>query len=416
MTSFETTDIINMDIVPVGDTLPLEEVTPISQKLLIIDSETIKHPCTCTYRCCCYPNQDFSRHLISSDQTNGIVILGDGHGDYGHIASRIAIDYLVKHYGNYIDALYPYLSSFCGPNLDMEDQIQEEFNRLFLGAHSAVRNAFLEINPRYCVDGSDPHGVVRSSGFSRKASAVRGGTTLTVVLFVQMPDSSYKIITANVGDSEAHIMKIDSSSTSNLLKYELEVLTQDHSPTNIGEYLRIKELDETKYPIKLESVYNYYGSAHICESKLKVFNKSTDKPNPVPVGVNKTTVRDDFSAYARMDDKKYDIVSIAMTRAIGDFAAHQYGMTYEPSVSVKTVDQLGENEHYTIITASDGLWDCVKYDEFAEVVRNSINRYQLDTSGSTLSQILCSYAETEAKRLYRKDQGHDDITVSVIYF
>ncbi len=79
-----------------------------------------------------------------------------------------------------------------------------------------------------------------------------------------------------------------------------------------------------------------------------------------------------------------------MTRALGDFYAHQFGLSAEPAIGVKRIRiESGDSEHkaadgeepqdsfapsttlsvsseFTIVLASDGIWDCWKYEEFAQ--------------------------------------------------
>jgi serine/threonine protein phosphatase PrpC len=52
-----------------------------------------------------------------------------------------------------------------------------------------------------------------------------------------------------------------------------------------------------------------------------------------------------------------------MTRALGDFYAHQFGLTWEPSI---TITKAPQNVGFQIIVASDGIWDCWKYEDFTE--------------------------------------------------
>ncbi len=110
-------------------------------------------------------------------------------------------------------------------------------------------------------------------------------------------------------------------------------------------------------------------------------------------GLHPTNVRYEPAVYAvtpRSVSK--DSTCIAMTRALGDFYAHQFGLSAEPAIGVKRIRiEGGENENknsesdepqdsfspsttlsisseFTIILASDGIWDCWKYEDFAQFV------------------------------------------------
>ena len=54
-----------------------------------------------------------------------------------------------------------------------------------------------------------------------------------------------------------------------------------------------------------------------------------------------------------------------MTRALGDFYAHQFGLSAIPSIGVKTLPQSGD---YCVLAGSDGVWDCWRYNDFADYV------------------------------------------------
>ena len=60
-----------------------------------------------------------------------------------------------------------------------------------------------------------------------------------------------------------------------------------------------------------------------------------------------------------------DSTCIAMTRALGDFYAHQFGLSAVPSIGVQTVPANGD---YCILAGSDGIWDCWRYNDFADFV------------------------------------------------
>jgi serine/threonine protein phosphatase PrpC len=389
------------------------------------------------------PNQDCVRVLKSDDLSHSAVILADGHGTYGHIASEVAVKTVCDHFLPVIDNLYEYFRSFAGATLDDEKEIQQIFDDIFSRAHSAVRNTFLLQNGAYNVKETDPHGVVRINSQPR-AIAVSGGTTLTVVLSIQMPDLTHKIICANVGDSEALMLKLDSSQISTSLVGDVEILTQDHSPNNIREYHRIKDLDSDAYPRKLVAQFNKSSSYRkfIDVSMLEVFNSVTHEHNPIPPCAFQTTVRGDYSIYACMDDPDCDQIMLAMTRAIGDFAAQQYGLTYLPSVSVRTVEPISSKQHFMIIVASDGLWDCVKYDDFSKLVGSSYDDYaaasvstsatssatssavssvfsasvaaSAEMSESSFSKTICSYGLQLGMHYF--GSSRDDITVGIIHY
>jgi len=59
-----------------------------------------------------------------------------------------------------------------------------------------------------------------------------------------------------------------------------------------------------------------------------------------------------------------------MTRALGDFYAHQFGLTSIPSINVRVCSH--EVDTYTVVIASDGVWDCWKYEDFCTFINDLI--------------------------------------------
>jgi serine/threonine protein phosphatase PrpC len=62
-----------------------------------------------------------------------------------------------------------------------------------------------------------------------------------------------------------------------------------------------------------------------------------------------------------------------MTRALGDFYAAQFGLTHEPSVEIKKLDSSWRG-NFSIMVASDGIWDCWRYEDFADFVNALISK------------------------------------------
>ena len=99
--------------------------------------------------------------------------------------------------------------------------------------------------------------------------------------------------------------------------------------------------------------------------------------NPWGFGLHPTNVRYEPAVYAVTPQSVVkDSTCIAMTRALGDFYAHQFGLTYLPSITIRKINGLDcqtedktqthmrseeEKQVFTIILASDGIWDVWKY-------------------------------------------------------
>jgi len=106
--------------------------------------------------------------------------------------------------------------------------------------------------------------------------------------------------------------------------------------------------------------------------------------NPWGHGLHPTNVRYEPAVYAvtpRSVSK--DSTCIAMCRALGDYYAHQFGLTHQPSITVKRIscadsqsDDTSQShmnsyatseQAYTIFVASDGVWDVWRYDDLMQV-------------------------------------------------
>jgi serine/threonine protein phosphatase PrpC len=78
------------------------------------------------------------------------------------------------------------------------------------------------------------------------------------------------------------------------------------------------------------------------------------------IGLHPTNVRYEPAVYAVTPRSvAKDSTCIAMTRALGDFYAHQFGLTWVPSITTR---RIAAGIDYSILLASDGIWDCWKYE------------------------------------------------------
>jgi serine/threonine protein phosphatase PrpC len=73
-----------------------------------------------------------------------------------------------------------------------------------------------------------------------------------------------------------------------------------------------------------------------------------------------------------------NMIRLAMTRAIGDYPAHEIGLTTEPAVHLTWLDQEDLGDHAMIFMASDGILDCYEFDDLAKIVFTSDQTTLLD--------------------------------------
>jgi serine/threonine protein phosphatase PrpC len=295
-----------------------------------------------------------------------IAAVFDGHGgSLGRLASQTAAQSLP----NLVQAHYPQLVDYD------KDQWNNALESIFKDLHQEIANAFLKesnqtggsLRERLKAKGlvtndeqklqhedknyRDSDGVIRRpNGYP-----VHGGTTATVCILVQKQDRVV-LVTANVGDSDAILVHAGNS---------WERLSVDHGPDRKSEFLRIQALDLKS---KLLFVYDKEGVYRKYECPLVFLPDGTKNPifvqDPWSHGLRPTNVRYDPAVYAVTPPEIItDATCIAMTRSLGDFYAHPFGLSTEPSVDYR---ELSLDGSYAIALATDGVWDCWQYEAFAQ--------------------------------------------------
>ena len=335
----------------------------------------------------------------------------DGHGGYnGTVASCTARDYASAYF-------HHNAASMDGWSVE---RWREQLPLLFERMHEAIRRRFVEETETVGMGSSiasamaggrryvDDKGIVRSAN----GDPVHGGSTATIIIMVRdrASPSTATIITANVGDSTALLLPHGGEQHS--------FLSVDHGPENPDEFHRIATLPQHLHPLKLLFVYDKTNqmrkydcplvflphppvAAQQQQQQQQHCSPCAERDpvyvsNPWGHGLHPTNVRYEPAVYAVTPKQVVkDSTCIAMTRALGDFYAHQFGLTWMPSIGVRrcrvtkseekaaggaaaaaggdeksTADgkdgiSLHESgDGFTIILASDGIWDCWKYEDF----------------------------------------------------
>lgn len=305
---------------------------------------------------------------FSFSSANNKVIIGgvlDGHGGFnGMVASNIARDSALRFANENSTAMEHWSVDEWKHRLaDLFDRMHTDIRVKFLadsGNGGSGSESFLDGEKR----SADEKGIVRASN----GDPIHGGTTSTLVVLIRSKDKA-TIITANVGDSTALLLPSKSS--------KCEFLTVDHGPESPEEYARIAALDTKHYPCKLLLVYDKTNVFRKYECPCVFASNGEKDPlfvnNPWGNGLHPTNVRYEPAVYAVTPKSvSKDSTCIAMTRALGDFYAHQFGLTHIPSITVRNIDH--NEEQYSIILASDGIWDCWKYEEFCSFVNDCLQR------------------------------------------
>jgi serine/threonine protein phosphatase PrpC len=294
-----------------------------------------------------------------------VAAIFDGHGGYnGLVASttaRDAIAAFVREEGKAFEAW-------------AVEEWKQRLVRFFDQCHSTIRERFLNDRSQEGVGAAGGKRVVDEKGIVRTLNGdpVHGGSTATIVIVIRHDDGGATVVCANTGDSAALVMPRG--------KGRPEFLTVDHGPENADEFKRVSSLSDAQYPTKLMFVYDKANVFRKYECPPVFLANGTKDPvlvqNPWANGLHPTNVRYEPAVYAvtpRHISK--DTTCIAMTRALGDFYAHQFGLTHVPSVQVKVLEP---KVAYTITVASDGIWDCWKYEDLMEFVNQKLDRTNND--------------------------------------
>jgi serine/threonine protein phosphatase PrpC len=300
-------------------------------------------------------NEDRVFQTVFPNPKNPKVIIGcvyDGHGGFnGELAAIIARDFS--------ESFFKTRRIAC---IDWSvDEWKSQLTELFDTIHEEIRKGLISNGAFRFADLSSPHRVVRSAdGFP-----INGGTTGTVVVQLLRSDGSTTVISANVGDSSAMISYQDGTGVD-----KFELLTVDHAPENEDEFKRISELPSAEYPVKLLLVYDVPRIPQRFNYPLVWPKDPKLDKNPWGNGLHPANVRYEPATYAVTPrEVSIDTTCIAMTRSLGDFYAHQFGLTHKPEIRVLELPPCTKRIDITV--ASDGLWDCWKYEDYDAFCRKS---------------------------------------------
>lgn len=234
----------------------------------------------------------------------------DGHGPDGHYISAYAREKL--------------------PQLILDES---DPNRI--GQH--IKEAFEKVHSEIVENHSD---------FNSDLS----GTTASIVVI-----TGNRLFTAHVGDSKVVLgRKV-------LGEYDVDVLTQDHKPSNPREKERIEASGgEVK---RLPGDFPF-----------RAFFAGTGFPG------------------------------LAVSRSIGDAMAHQIGITHIPEVTTLVLP----SNHSIVLLCSDGVWEFLSPEDAISLV-GSFGREQAQEAAETLA------AEAWRKWVSEEQQAVDDITVVLAF-
>lgn len=322
----------------------------------------------------------------------------DGHGGYnGMVAAATAREFSLDYFRK---------NSSSMEEWNVEDW-KSKFVKLFSDIHIAIRERFIKSTSptdNHAGREVDSKGIVRNIN---NGDPIHGGSTGTVVALIHESDGSSTAICANVGDSVALWAPLKPGQE----KYRF--LCVDHGPDNVDEFRRIQQLPSGDYPTKLLFVYdksNVYKKYECPKVFLDDGRKDpTYTENPWGHGLHPTNVRYEPGVYAVSPKAvSKDTTCIAMTRALGDFYAEQFGLSHVPDV---TIEKFEAGAEYVLTIASDGIWDCYLYEDWAAFVAQKVASYS-----STLSAIVESSLDETVKRAISNfgSKAFDDCALVIV--
>lgn len=298
-------------------------------------------------------NEDNIYQFQSPSGAISCVAIFDGHGlsSFAVIASKVA----AKISDVWFDQFHKEMVSWT------EKQWRIGFTRLFEKIHSVMRTQFEKLEKRKRIDAEDPlTNIIDEKGIVRHSDnkAVHGGTTASFAVLIRN-EKGQSFVTAHVGDSEIILVKESSPQNPGY-----EIITTGHRVLNAAEYKRVQDLPDEHYPIKLQFVYHIHAIRNpsllpkVFYPDGRINTKITS--NPANFGLYPSNIRQEPATYAITPENVADRVRLANTKSLGDFYAHQFGLSHEPEVQMES---LPTDSDYFLVAASDGVWDTWTYED-----------------------------------------------------
>ena len=348
----------------------------------------------------------------------------DGHGrKYGKLAATAAST-----------AAKAFL---CAHHRWLLDCPHEAMRHAFAIAHAAVRSAMLQQDPtmRLVESAADPFLLQwmecdedegRPEDEGHKWDAADGGTTATIAAVLQ----GRGLVTSVVGDSAALLMarEVHNRGTEGASSARHEVLVEEHSPTNLPEYVRMRALSSGA---RLKFVYDCpdfeefdifsrdaRGRAQLDADALRQADEhNVMLKNPrddrftlviIPSETIKVAALPGGPGGGEEHSTMVEEQAITMTRSLGDFYAHHHGVTWEPETSVMPLTQIAERKwrQPSLMLASDGVWDLWNYNEVVDELVSPDN-----ADPARMAKRAADFCEdTRSKGCQYFDEAADNLT------
>lgn len=311
---------------------------------------------------------------------------------------------------------------------------EQTLRRAFEYAHGAVRQALLQADPslRPVGDGAAAYLLewmeidedeVEEGGATHKWDAADGGTTATVAVVFE----KRTLVVAAVGDGSALLFGLDGAGAP-----AHELLVAEHGPTNAAEFERISAL--RPQPGGPRFVYDCAaaddeiaifgvgadGGRAVLDEAAQARADAADVPLKSARGERCTlvwipeaslqlpeaTTRHGDAAAGAAQSTTVEEQAMTMTRSLGDFYAHSWGVSCEAAVRTIDLDAfVGERgwQAPRLLLASDGVWDLYEYAELARRVSSDA-----DAELQALGAALCEETRTRGAEYF--GEAADNLT------
>ena len=303
----------------------------------------------------------------------GIFGVLDGHGkEHGRLAAQVGAAALRSH--------------LTAEHLRLAEDSESVLTEAFASAHAAIRDAILRAdttNVREGADGSVLQWLLpEDDDEEARWDAAAGGTTATLAVLIAPPGGAAKLVVAAVGDSAAHFLARGADG-----RVAPTALFEEHAPTNEGEHKRMAAGPRGKELMWLYDcpspedglsekppIFDGDGRPDLASQKtaddleVRIKNARGDRCTVILIPEEEVAVVDPPTgrpAVATVDEQ-----NLTMTRSLGDFHAHRYGVSHAPDVRTFALADLlaGADSGGVAALCSDGVWDLMDEREVGEVL------------------------------------------------
>jgi serine/threonine protein phosphatase PrpC len=236
-------------------------------------------------------------------------------------------------------------------------------------------------------------------------NAIHSGSTFSLVLVFPW-NQGFRTVSIQVGDSDIYLNSA--------------ILPCNHSGTNPKEFLRIR--DNFPADKRLLLCYQAPHNPEVFQPDGTFHPRYYDSSRPTApwrwnMRLSPSCARYEPAVYASAPSNFKQYMKLAVTRAIGDFYAHPYGLTTEPQIYITDTATCP-----SVFVASDGAWDTINSSDLW-VDSTGVVLGNVDLSKLVMEKSIQEVVKERVEELYTLyidlfQMGHelhvDDISIAVL--